>query len=74
MDLISFLNEEFSFIGAFVQFRRVPLPGDKYLEAEALDLGLLPRDLDVARNCPEVAIVPIENSVICSARVSLFPP
>lgn len=25
---------------------------------------MLPRDLDVARNCPEVAIVPVEKSVI----------
>lgn len=47
-----------------VQFRRVPLPGDAYTEAEPLDLGLLPRDLDVARNCPEVAIVPVEKSVL----------
>ena len=31
---------------------------------EALDLGELPRDLDVASKCPEVAIVPLEKSVI----------
>lgn len=47
-----------------VQFRRVSLPGDTYAEAEALDLGFLPQDLDVARNCPGVAIVPLEKSVI----------
>lgn len=47
-----------------IQFRRVPLPGDAYTEAETVDLGLLPRDLDVASKCPELAIVPVEKSVI----------
>lgn len=46
------------------KFRRVPLPGDAYTEAETVDLGLLPRDLDVASKCPELAIVPVEKSVI----------
>lgn len=47
-----------------LQFRRTSLPGDAYTEVETLDLGLLPRDLDVALKCSEIAIVPTEHAVI----------
>jgi WD40 repeat protein len=49
------------YLGA--QFRRVALPGDAYAEAEPVDLGILPRDLDVAAKCPEITIVPTETAI-----------
>lgn len=64
MIVVAFNLKYFNFQIYEMKVWRVPLQGDDFGAAEQIDVGSQPKDLSIALNSPELALVAIESGIV----------